>query len=120
MSWIKYLYKLRSFYFQLQLGSLSNKTIIRRKKTQLSDYPMSIHLIKDELWCCHLNGISIYSKDLKRLRQIKNREIGNVRSVIDIYDNAVVVGNTGIFIVPNTGETYICNIFMWYGRKSFL
>ena len=80
--------------------------IIRSKETHLTDYPVSIHLIRDELWCCHSNGISIYSKDLKRLRQIENKEIGDVCSVIDIYDDAVVVGNNGIFLVSNTGETH--------------
>ena len=47
--------------------------------------------IDDELWCCHNDGITVYSYDLKILRAIKVDNGRKVFSAASLDINSVVI-----------------------------
>ena len=63
-----------------------------RQEVNLRGYSYSMKLIDDEIWRCHDYGITVYSLDMKGLRNIKlhsGKESVNSAASLDI--NAVVI-----------------------------
>ena len=56
----------------------------------------SLKRIDDELWCCHGKGITVYSFDLKKLRNLLLHSVGHkVHSAVSLDINTVVIATIG-------------------------
>ena len=79
------------FLFQL-LSSLLNKALTPRQEVMLDvSHVRNLKHIDDELWCCHSRGITVYSFDLKELRNIRLDGGRTVYGVASLNVNDVVI-----------------------------
>ena len=78
---------------QLLLSSTLNRTLTLHQDVKLNvGFVWSLKRIDDELWCCHNKGITVYSVDLNKLRNIILRSgEPTVHSVALLDVNAVVI-----------------------------
>ena len=90
-----YQYILYSFpfvLFQLLSGMLNKKLTSCQEVNNDLDLVSSLKCIDDELWCCHVTGIAVYSFDLKKLRKLRIHPDGHsVYSVASLDINTVVI-----------------------------
>ena len=64
---------------------------LRQVVTHDKPYVYSLKRIADELWCCHSRGITVYSFDLKELRNIRLDGGRTVYGVASLNVNDVVI-----------------------------
>ena len=68
----------------------------KNKEVDLSHWPLSLKLIENELWSCHVDGIRVYDKELKLMRTLKGHgDHQFARSVVLLPDGTVAVAGAG-------------------------
>ena len=88
---VSYRYNLQSLLFllcQLLSGMLDKKMMLRQEVKHRLKCVHNLKRIDDELWCCHDDGVTAYSYDLKKLKNLIDNTVNSVAS-LDI--NAVVI-----------------------------
>ena len=80
-----------------------NETLTPRQEVQLDvKCVWNLKRIDDELWCCHGTGITVYSFDLKELRNMKVGNGREVYSATSLNSNVVVIAtDEGLFSYSN-------------------
>ena len=63
-----------------------------------ADVPESTHalrIIKQELWCCHKDGITLFDDQLRQLRVIQCTGVGECHDVAELSNGDVIVAGSG-------------------------
>ena len=101
----------------IQLSELIAKPLKKVKEIKLPSFPISVHLIDGELWCCTVRGIYVHNSELQHVRTIKPAEMGYIRSVAAVDDDMVAVAaGKGLFLVTKAG----CTVRIHYSYFAIL
>ena len=81
-----------------------DKTMMLRQEVEhwlKYQYVQSLKRIDDELWCCHDAGITVYSFDLKKVKNLMDNRVNSVAS-LDV-ETVVIASSSGLSTCSKQG-----------------
>ena len=91
------------------LEQVSERQWRRQHSVSVPGYPHCLRLIQGQIYQCHYEGITVYTADLKVVRNILMGEMGLVNDVAAAPGGELVVGaDNGLYHVTASGERPLC------------
>ena len=75
--------------------------MLRQEVKHRLNYVRCLKYIDDELWCCNSHGITVYSFDLKKLKNLIDNLVNSVAS-LDV-ETVVISTGRGLYICSKQG-----------------
>ena len=101
------------FFKENALLMLANKKWSKTIQYQLQAFPYSIRSINGELFCCHIEGLTIYDANFRPVHAILKDDMGSFYDVAATGDgNFIVAAENGLFNVNREGRIdlgFVCH-----------
>ena len=86
---------------QFLSSMLEKKMMLRQEVKHRLKYVRSLKCIDDELWCCHDAGLTVYSFDLKKVKNLLDNWVNSVAS-LDVK-SVVIASSSGLSTCSKQG-----------------